>query len=370
MSIQLDHSFLGTSKSNWLAKVEKDLKGKPMAGLDWQYGPINGTPFYHRDDVVPLVPIPKAQVEGGWEIGFPIEVGDDVNQANNIAMEVLQQGATNLLFYLPNSFKAEAVATLLKGIQMEWVITQLVVPLADLSTITYATNQYVDDHFDAQQVKVYFRCEQVMQLLSWLAYRPDEYFQEKILFSIHASKKVNDPVSQVAHLMYKWNQVLEKVDDAKGDWATALARTRLVVRFGDHYLSNIALLRALQILSRLLLEGWGIKDVSPVAVEVQLTTGSYVEDIHYNKIKATAQALAAIIGGCNTLFIWPSDALQKQNGSIDSRRVSLNIQHILKMESYLKQISDPAAGSYFLESLTDQIAEKAWVTFQKMIAQR
>jgi len=37
------------------------------------------------------------------------------------------------------------------------------------------------------------------------------------------------------------------------------------------------------------------------------------------------------------------------------------VQHLLKMESYLDTFADPAAGSYYIEQMTMQIADKAWV---------
>ena len=370
MSIKLDQPFLEASKADWLAKVEKDLKGKPLAGLDWDYGSINGTPFFHRDDITPEYPIYKPSIEGGWEVGFPIEVGDDVEEANEIALEALQLGATNLLFYLPDSFTPVEVPALLKGIQMEWVTTQFELSMGIMPTISKAINQYVGEFFVANLVKVYFRGVEADQLHHWMDNRNDENFPSNVLFHVQSLNRIEDPVTQIAHLVYKWNQILERVYDKGVDLAAVIPNTRLIIRLGDHYFLNIAQLRALRLLSTLVIESWGLTNEFSISIEVQLATDSHVNDTHYNKIKATAQALAAVIGGGNTLFIWPSDALQNKNGNIDSRRVSLNVQHILKLESYLKQIGDPAAGSYFLESLTDQLAKKAWVTFQKMVDQQ
>jgi len=47
------------------------------------------------------------------------------------------------------------------------------------------------------------------------------------------------------------------------------------------------------------------------------------------------------------------------------RRIARNVQHLLKMESFFNEIPDPAAGSYYIEKLTQQLANQAWQSFQK-----
>ena len=76
--------------------------------------------------------------------------------------------------------------------------------------------------------------------------------------------------------------------------------------------------------------------------------------------------MSAVIGGTDRLYIYPSDSLVNENGTSFSRRIGLNVHHLMEQESYLDRVIDPSAGSYFIEELTNRIAEKAWKQFQNL----
>ena len=80
-------------------------------------------------------------------------------------------------------------------------------------------------------------------------------------------------------------------------------------------------------------------------------------------IRTTTQAMAAVIGGVRRLSLLPADAFGGDSTPF-TRRMARNVQHLLRMESYLDRVVDPAAGSYYLETLTEQLAERAWRQFQ------
>jgi methylmalonyl-CoA mutase len=72
--------------------------------------------------------------------------------------------------------------------------------------------------------------------------------------------------------------------------------------------------------------------------------------------------MSAVIGGCHSLTITNRTT---GNEKIDKRfdRLARNIQLILKEESYLDKVIDPAAGSYFLEHLSAELVTKSWDLF-------
>ena len=91
-------------------------------------------------------------------------------------------------------------------------------------------------------------------------------------------------------------------------------------------------------------------------------------------IRSTTQAMAAVIGGADRLVVIPSnmanlsaDRQEGEESNSFSHRIARNVQHLLKMESYLDRVIDPAAGSYYVEALTNQIAERAWEIFQSKV---
>jgi len=72
--------------------------------------------------------------------------------------------------------------------------------------------------------------------------------------------------------------------------------------------------------------------------------------------------MSSIIGGADLVNVLPYD-YPNGKGSIFSDRIARNVQIILREEAYFDQVADPASGSYYIESLTDSLAEKAWNLF-------
>ncbi len=83
-------------------------------------------------------------------------------------------------------------------------------------------------------------------------------------------------------------------------------------------------------------------------------------------IRAATQALSAVIGGADRLYVLPSNAALGEESSAFSRRIARNVQHLLQLESHTDKVIDPAAGSYYIEKLTDKLTEQAWAKFQEI----
>src|SRR5690606_15287967 len=77
-----------------------------------------------------------------------------------------------------------------------------------------------------------------------------------------------------------------------------------------------------------------------------------------NLVRNTTEAMSAILGGCNTLFIRPHNSFA-QNPDAFSKRMARNVSSILKEECYFDKVIDPAAGSYYVESLMASLYKHA-----------
>ncbi len=90
-------------------------------------------------------------------------------------------------------------------------------------------------------------------------------------------------------------------------------------------------------------------------------------DPHVNLLRATTEAFAAALGGANSIQITPFDAPQGAPNDF-SRRIARNVQIILQDEVNLAQLLDPAGGSYLVEYLTEELAQRGWALFQEIEA--
>ena len=76
--------------------------------------------------------------------------------------------------------------------------------------------------------------------------------------------------------------------------------------------------------------------------------------------------MSAVIGGTNRLYIYPSDSFKNKKETLNAQRIALNTQYLMQLESYLDKVQDPAAGSYYLEKLTDDLAQAVWKKFKEI----
>lgn len=88
-----------------------------------------------------------------------------------------------------------------------------------------------------------------------------------------------------------------------------------------------------------------------------------VLDPHVNLLRTTTEAFAGVLGGCAGLQVGAFDECFRAPDEF-SRRLARNLQIILAEECQLGRVVDPAGGSWYVETLTRQVAAKAWALFQ------
>lgn len=142
---------------------------------------------------------------------------------------------------------------------------------------------------------------------------------------------------------------------------------RLCFSIGSQHFVEIAKLRAIRLLWNRILEAF---EVAPEDRKLHLhaRTGLWnktVYDPFVNMLRTTNEAFAAIVGGCDSLHVGPFDEIIRETDTF-SRRIARNTHAILGGECYLSRVIDPAGGSYAVETLTSQIADKAWLCFQEI----
>jgi methylmalonyl-CoA mutase len=90
-----------------------------------------------------------------------------------------------------------------------------------------------------------------------------------------------------------------------------------------------------------------------------------ISDPHTNALRGTTEAISAIVGGAESIYVAPFDEMLGVRDE-PSRRLARNTQIILKQEAFLGRVADLGGGSYYLETLTDSIAAQAWKLFQEI----
>ncbi len=160
---------------------------------------------------------------------------------------------------------------------------------------------------------------------------------------------------------------LRAMTSAGLDIDTASGQILLRMSLGTHHFLAIAKLRAARRLWWQVIEACGGSD-SAGTPQIHARTGDRVltrRDPYINILRNSVGAFAACLGGADVITSVPFDHVLGLPDEL-SRRVARNTVLILQEEAHLHRVIDPAGGSWFLETITDQLAEEAWSIFQEV----
>lgn len=148
-------------------------------------------------------------------------------------------------------------------------------------------------------------------------------------------------------------------------WASGMLEVRLPC--GPRFFESAAMLRAARLVWARVLEVAGI---TPTPLRLVASTGRRTltrHDPRNNALRNTSVAFAAAIGGADILQLLPYDG-RNAEPSAAALRLARTTGLILQEEAYLGRVLDPAEGSWFLESLTSELAEHAWDELRRLEA--
>ncbi len=140
---------------------------------------------------------------------------------------------------------------------------------------------------------------------------------------------------------------------------------RFVTAVGRDFFMEIAKLRSMRILWRRVIEACGIDGIPSDPPIHALTSPRCLtgRDPWVNLLRGTNESFAAIVGGADIVTVLPFDSAVGRSDE-SANRIALNTSHILKEECHLDRVADPASGSYFVDSLTRDLATASWQKFQ------
>lgn len=376
---QLYSLFPGTTKAQWIAQLEKDLKGSPWASLRWNLeDELAIDPMYFPEDRLEWRgAIVNARPLGSWEIGEIFEVEDPAS-SNALVREAIRGGINSPGFLLLRKLEEVELEALLDGIDPESTVLNFgeFYPDKDPLGLLRQFSGWLDRQgVDKSKVRGSIDFDPFLDwteppfedLVQAIRFCADELPHFKVLqingryYHAGASELSNELALMVA----KGAEYLARMEERGIPASQTHHFLQFSVALSNSFFPEIAKLRALRILWNNVLAAFGFADPAPLEIVVHLAKETQDEQVHTNMIRAGAQAMSAIIGGADRLYVLPANAALKEPPTPFTRRISRNVQHLLRLESHLGRPVDPAAGSYYLEQLTDLLASKAWEKFQE-----
>jgi methylmalonyl-CoA mutase len=144
-------------------------------------------------------------------------------------------------------------------------------------------------------------------------------------------------------------------------------RFLFTLSLGSNFFMEIAKIRAARLLwARAAGAAGGNEEARRTAIHGRTSLwNKTVLDPQVNLLRTTSEAFSGIVAGCSSIHVAPFDECFRVPDDF-SRRLARNIQIILAEECQLTRVVDPVGGSWYVETLTLQLAEKAWALFQEV----
>lgn len=365
--------FPSVSKTQWLERIAKDLKGKPLDDLYWHLNEtVTVDPFGHADDQ-PAPPAPLHADAGTWAINEDIAPGTPAD-ANRQALEALAFGAESVHFPLAEADVPGQLEAILHRIYLDYIGVHFrgegvaAGPAAVLAALgSIAEEQGIP----TKNLRGSLCYDPAAERL------PDWRYLSELLQYAHANfpgfrcitvngasehRGAAGATDELAAMLQRGAQYIEQSAAHGLNLAEVAAQIQFSLSVGKSYFVEIAKLRAFKLLWLHVLKTWNIPLEYPV-LDVRFAPDAYTDDLYTNMIRATTMAMSAVLGGADRLTVLPYDAGREEQAQYPrafGRRIARNVQHLLKLESGFGAMPDPAAGSFYVEKLTAQLAETAW----------
>lgn len=398
--------FPPVSTEEWIAKITADLKGVPFEKkMIWKTNEgFDVKPFYRREDIDELNNITSypgefpyfrgTKKDNNWKVRQNMVV-TDFNASNLKARDLLNKGVTSLGFYIKDTdVKTENIHVLLKGINPETTELNFETCVRKAALLTQHISDFlVESNADLDKCVGSIDYDPLKKPLlrgiidnNWIeaasavlrAGKDLPYYRVLSVNACHLNN-AGATISQESGYALAWgNELISNLQDAGFEVDEIAKKIKFNFGISANYFMEIAKFRSVR---RLWAEIVAVykpecrKDCTnnqpdglcrcACKMMVHAQTSSWnqtIYDTNVNLLRSQTETMSAAIAGVDSITVEPFDKAYKRPDDF-SERIARNQQLLLKEECHFDNVTDAAAGSYYIEVLTSSLAEAAWNLF-------
>lgn len=388
---KLFDQFPGVSYEEWRAKVEADLKGADFnKKLVWRTNEgFNVEPIYRAEDIAGLkttdsLPgeypyVRGTRADNNWLTRQEI-IAESAAEANKTALDVLTKGVNSLGFKVAEP-TVEALETLLDGIDLAKVEVNFDCCPCKALDLANALVAYLQKHNATKTFKGSIDFNPLRKALRHGAQIKAEAVEnaKKLIEAVKEVPGVKviavDSVlfcnggafifQELGYALAWGAQWLTALTDAGLGIDEVASRIKFNMGVSSNYFMELAKFRAARMLWAQIVEQYKPASADSAKMHVHAATSQFnqtIYDAHVNLLRSQTEAMSAALAGVDSITVVPFDTPYKTPDTF-SERIARNQQFLLKEESHLDKVVDPAGGSYYVETLTVSIANEAWKLF-------
>ncbi|MBT1703887.1 methylmalonyl-CoA mutase family protein [Chryseosolibacter indicus] len=354
----LSDTFSVSDVNEWKRVATSELDGKePFQELKWKDPDnIEYLPYYDKTTTQHTEvsefhrsPLNKDFLGNRTWFNTPVIHVVSLIAANQKALQHLKNGADGIVFDF-NSLSSIDLEILLKDIELPYCAISFINATADVSNAFI--NHVVKHNIDQKSIKGSFFWKNIDDAISSGSLRNFNY--------LGCIVNSSTPVNEISEALLAGVKQLEK---SQGDERVkAFSRISFSLPIHTNFLIEISKLKALRMLWFQIANVYKVNSYNFNDLHIHARVEAWSNEKlspHENMLRGTTSAMASIIGGCDSLSVYPQD---ENNSMMD--RIARNVSNILREESHFDKVEDPLAGAYVIESMVNQLAEKAWDLFK------
>lgn len=361
--------FPSSSFDDWMQLVRKELGAQEFDSIVWK----NENGF----EVVPYL----TESVFSSELDFPKHQslcqqvdGDDPVHVNATLLNCLRGGADAISIGLKiDSY--DQLKNVLENIQIEIIATHFVHEENEAQLVHWII-QYCDEHqINPKNLRGSCafkqigneKCQMPLETLKEAA-KKFSLFKVLTIDAIALHQQGALPVHELAFALAQGNELLNRMTTAGIVIDNASAMVQFNFSMGASYFTEIAKLRVFRSLWSTVVQAYKPEEHCSKQTYIYATTSRFLQttkDHHTNLLRATTQAMSALIGGADSVQVLPAFHIE-QSQDETSLRLARNVHHVLMEESYFNNFKDAANGSYYIQSIEAQLQDVAWKFFQRI----
>ncbi len=379
--------FNKSTAEEWRKIIEKGLKDKSFDSLITPTAegiPIQ--PFYHHDFLekdLHNISNPAQTENPGLPIRFWVNqykiTEQNEKKANKEALRVLNAGADGIIFYIKD--KAPDLNILLNEIHPEYCMISFESAKPNFQFIQNYFHYIKVKNYDNQKITGAYFHDLLENRDGGLIKTSPKYFDDLAdcikagsefpqFKPLHISAQLYHNAGaninhELSFTLSKMVEYMDKLTDLGLKARPVFGSLSFSFAFGRHYFFEIAKIKAFKAEILKIASAYYL-NISADDIIIHANTSKRSKsalDFNVNLLRNSTEAMAAILGGCNSICVEPHDAVHKGPSKETFKRIALNVSTILKEEAYLDKIVDPTLGTYYLEAIIKSLEEKSWEHF-------
>ena len=384
--------FPPVTTAEWKAKVETDLKGAPFdKKLVWRTNEgFNLQPMYRLEDIADLATtnslpgeypyLRGTRTDNDWLVRQEI-LGDTPKEINTTALDAISKGVTSLGITVADP-TVDTLKAILEGVDLAKIEVNFTCCLKKALPLVQALAEYakeagVEDTLkgsvDFNPFKKPLRKGVEISAADVTSMAVALVTAAKTLPGLRVLAVDSDMLSNAGSYIY---QELGYALACGADWMTLLteaglsadevaSRIKFNMGVSSNFFMELAKFRAARMMWAEIVKQYKPASDDACKMVCHASTSRYNQtlyDAHVNLLRSQTESMSAALAGVDSITTTPFDTPYKQPDEF-SERIARNQQHLLKEESHLDKVLDPAGGSYYVETLTVSLAKEAWKLF-------